>query len=226
MRGRGLRAIAVSSTLVVILQLCITEARCEIYGHSRFRDAREPLSQLDYKLLTLEERWNDAFAEDPDPDAYDHDDYALIARAGIRLLILYNDLADVIEISALVSDWPGFAAMSEAERQQLLVDIVNALPRWYGSMVIIKEGRSTYEPVPSARHFRVALDVGLPAPGTERHFADTVPLPWRDGSEMSGQAGYAEGRFAYSTGSYLLVSLSSSGWRPAPGEAEYLVREQ
>jgi len=216
----------VSGTLVVVLQLCVTEARGEIYGHSRFGDAREPLSQLDYKLITLEERWNEAFAEDPDPDAYDHDDYSLIARAGIWLQVRYNDLADVIEISALVSDRPGFAAMSEAERQQLLVDIVNALPRWYGSMVIIKGGTSSYEPVPSARYFRVSLGVGSPAPGTERHFADTVPLPWFDGREMSGQAGYAEGRFAYSTGSYLLVSLSSSGWRPAPGEAEYLVREQ
>ncbi len=225
MPAHRLGPIMACALLAVILQLSsVDTARCLVNERSRFYDAHVPLSVLDFEVIRLEELWNRLFGNDPDPSAYDSD--PLLARAGIWIQIIYNDLADVLEVSALVTDCQGFARMSVVEREQLLVDIVDTLPIWYGPSLFIVEGKCSTETFLRTEFFRVSLAIDVPPLDGTGLLTYTVPLPWFDGRDMKGQAGYADGRFVYSNSSYLQVSLTEDGWKPASGGMKYVVREE
>ena len=211
--------------LFVVLYLAVADTSlARLDQDSRFVDAHDPLSELEYNLFQLEERWNRVFGHEPDLTTYEG--YPLLARAGIWISIIHNHHSDVLEVGALVTDVEGFAQMSKSEREQLLLDIVSTLPMWYGPALFIVDGEYSTETLLRAEFFRVSLMLGAETPDGGASLTKSVPLPWRLGADMDGQAGYADGRFVYSNDSYLYASLTEDGWRRGAGQSGYSTRHE
>ena len=223
--SRAPRSRVISTLLGGLLLLAATvyPSSAGVHESSKFLDARLPMSRLDYRLTRLQDRWNDRFVDYPHAKTAER--YPLIAEAATEIYLSHDGHSDAIDVVCHVRDSSGFASFAAEEREQFLVDIVQAIPEWLGAVAVADGDAFAHEPILDRRTFRVSLLIGTKAQQRFDSLTSRLPLSGRLGVDLAGQAGYADGRYAYSTDSYLNVSYDGTSWSRGSGDGKFVVRE-
>ena len=171
--------------------------------NSVFSGARSSASELDLRLLDIQNTWQSYYVTAPDDKAKKK--HPLIIQAGLSIRLYYSG-NDLITANAYITKLDGFLKLSPTQRKKLVSNALNHLFSFLSTEILVDKKTGLYSKNKIQKNNLVLMVRVSDITRDDKNNEVPVFLPSDIGY---GQAGYKDGQYVYSEDYFLKLKIKN-----------------
>jgi len=175
----------------------------EVDENSIFSSARNPASELDMRLLDIQNSWQSYYVIAPDKKV--EKEHPLIVQAGLSIRLYYKG-DDLIAANAYITKLEGFLKLSSSQRKSLVSNTLNHLASFLYAEILVNKDTGLYSK-DKIKNSNIVLSVRIS--GITRDDKNNIVPAFPPLDIGYGQAGYKDGKFIYSEDYFLKLKVKN-----------------